>query len=106
MHQLLMGDIAVGKDDLLDLQTADQFRKLCFGMDRYAVRVETPGKSCRIPSPADAGDLRGSEGDDPEGGVIAEAAVEIMEIPACRPHDDDPFPSHIASHASIVTQDR
>ena len=62
VHHALVRDVAVGEDDLVRRQLADQARQLRLGMDRDALRVARPRQLGRIAAAIDVGDLRGGEG--------------------------------------------
>ena len=90
MHHVLVGDIAIGKHDLVHGLGAAQRFQLRFLDDGNAARIERTGKRSRINSAGDARDLRRSERHNFSCGVVAVDHIEIMKIAAGGADDDDP----------------
>jgi hypothetical protein len=59
MHDILMRNVAVGKDNFLDVHFLDQRGKLLLGMDGNAVRIELAGKLGRVLAVFDVRNLSG-----------------------------------------------
>ena len=82
MHDLLVGHIAVGEHDDVDVEVPDQALEVFLGLDRNAVGISRTGQLSRIRTSLDIGNLRGGEGDDVEVVVVPEVRIEVMKIPA------------------------
>ena len=72
MHQVLVGNVAVGKHHRANLILSDQFLDIFLFEDRNAIRIEASGKLRRIAAPRNIGDLSGRECDHLVVGIIAE----------------------------------
>jgi len=97
VHQCFVGDIAVGKDHLINPLASDQLGQHLLRKYGNAAWVESAGQGGRIAPVADARDLGGGEGDHPGGRIILEDAVEVVKIPPGGPHDEDPGLLHLRS---------
>ena len=91
MHDVFVGDVAVGEIDLGHAVLLDQGVELFLGEDGDAVGIELAGQDGRVFPAVDVGNLGGGEGDDLEIRIVAEVGVEVVEIAAGRAHDDDFF---------------
>ncbi len=89
VHDLGMGQVAVGEHHNVRLVVPDQVGQLLLGTDGDAFGVQLAGQGGGIHFSFDSGNLRGSEGDDVVMVVVAEEDVEVVKIPPRRPHDDD-----------------
>ena len=74
--------------DLVHLLFANQFLQPALRINRDAIWIVDAGKLGGIGPALDVGDLRGREGDDVVQVVVAVDDVEVMKVPAGRPHDD------------------
>jgi hypothetical protein len=88
MHHVLVGDVAIGENDLIDGMSAAQFFELRLFDDRNAFRIKPTGKRRWITPIIDTDDLSRSEGDDFNGRIVAVDDIEIMEISSRSTHDD------------------
>jgi len=79
---MLVGDIAVGEVDLIDLETPDQVREFLFGKDGNPLWIERTSELSRIAASSDVGNLGGCERHDPVGRAFSITDVKVMEIPA------------------------
>jgi hypothetical protein len=77
-----VGDVGIGKDDLIYGQSGNKLFDLVFGVDGDALGLKGARKGWGVTPPFDVGDLSGSEGDDFISVVLAEEDIEIVEIPA------------------------
>ncbi len=89
MHHVLVRDIGICEDHIVHAQVDDQSRELVFFVDRDAVRVAAPGELGWIRSVVDVGDLCRGERDDFYSGIVAIHDVEVVEVAAGGPHDQD-----------------
>src|SRR6185503_14923217 len=74
----------------VDVLLADEARERALVVDRDAVRIAVAGELLRIGAVVDERDLRRGEGDDLVLGSAAVRHVEVVEVAACRAHDEDP----------------
>ncbi len=100
VHDELVGDVAVGEDDAVDLLAREDLLELLLGDDRDPLGVERAGQLRRVAPILDAGDLRRRDGDDLHRGVVAIDDVEVVEVAPGGPHDHDLQ----AVHGSSVLQ--
>ena len=91
VHQLHMGDVTVGKDHQIDPVVPDQGGQVFLRVKRDACRVKGTRQLRGIDAIVHQGNLGGGKGQHPVVGIILEKQVEIVKIPARRPHDDDFF---------------
>ncbi len=89
MHDVLVGHVAVGEDDLVDTFLSYEVVERVLGNDGNAVRVEGAGQFSGIHAPVDARNLGGGEGHDLGLRIVAVDHVEVVEVPPSRPHDHD-----------------
>ncbi len=89
VHDVLVGHVAVGEDDPVDLLGREDPVELVLRDDRDARRVERTGELRRVATPGDAGDLGRREGDDLDARVVAVDDVEVVEVAPGGPHDHD-----------------
>jgi hypothetical protein len=94
MHDVLVRNVAVCKDDLLDLECPNEISQGGFGMDGNTLRIQRPRKSGRVALALEKGNLGNREGDDFTGRVIPVDPVEGVEVAASGTHDDDPSSGH------------
>lgn len=87
VHHLLVGDVAVGEDDLLHPTLANDLFEFLFGEDGNAAGVAGAGQRRGVVPAADAGNLGRRESNDPVPFVIAIAYVEVVKVPAGRAQD-------------------
>ena len=88
MHDVLVGYVAVGKDDLLHAFAANQIGNVGLVIDGYALRIARAGQFGRIDAPRDVGNLGGSERDYLVRWVVTEVDVKVVKVaPRCA-HDD------------------
>jgi hypothetical protein len=93
-----MGNIAVGKYDGINALVPAQLFEPCLFNYRYAIRIEIAGQRSGIITPGNVGYLRGGEGHDFSGWVVAIHPVEIMKITPGGTHDDDARSSFLFRH--------
>ena len=91
VHDVLVGDVAVGEMDVVDLVGGDELVELGLGVDRDALGIELAGQGRGILAAFDVRDLGGGEGDDLVVGIVAEEGVEVVEVAPGGAHDDDLF---------------
>jgi len=89
VHHELVGHVAVGEDDPVDLLAGEDLLQLGLRDDVDAVRVERPGELRRVPTVIDPGNLGGREGDNLDAGVVAVDDVEVVEVAPGGAHDHD-----------------
>ena len=95
VHDLLVADVAVGEDDGVDREVADQRLEVRLRADRDALGVALgAGELRRVAAVGDAGDLRGGEGDNLDGRVVPVHDVEVVEVTARGAHDEHAFGAH------------
>src|SRR5208282_501580 len=82
MHEVLVGDIAVGKDHRLNLVFGDQFFEILLFEDGNALGIKMTGKFRRITAAGYVGNLSGGEGYYVIIRIISEPDVEIVEVSA------------------------
>ncbi len=83
-----MRDVAVGEQDLVNVLVTKQPRQVGLRDDRDAVGIAGAGEFGREPAAVDAGNLRGGEGDDLDGRIVAQRDEEVVEVAPGRAHDD------------------
>jgi hypothetical protein len=88
VHNDLVRHIAVGKDDLIGVVFMDQVDQLTFGEDGDSGRIEFASQLGGVRSALNVGDLGCREGDYIVGWIVAEAHIEIVEIPSSGTHDN------------------
>ncbi len=93
-HHMLVGNVAVGKHTVIDLELFDQPAQVLFGIDGNAVGVEFPRELGRVLSAFDVGDLGGREGHHIVILVPPVVHVEVVEVSSCRTDDDHILPCH------------
>ena len=91
MHQVDVRDVAVGKDDLVDVLVTDQLLQRVLRMNRNAVRIACARECGGIAPAGDPGDLRRSEANHIAVGAVAKVRVEHVEVAAGRAQDEDAF---------------
>lgn len=89
MHHEGVLDVTVGEHDLVNFVMPADAAKIRLIEDWNAVGIELTRKRRWIPAAGNAGDLRCRECHDPVCRVIPIDDIEIVEIAAGRPHDDD-----------------
>ena len=89
LHHVLVGDVGVGEHRLVYFFLAEQPLQLGLRDDGDALRVERTCEVGRIAPVGDVRDLRGGEGHDTDGGVVAVYAVEVVKVAPGRAHYDD-----------------
>ena len=89
MHDRLVRNIAVSKDDLVNGKLPDQVNEFIFGKNRDTIGVEWARQHGRIGASFDIWNLRRGKGDNLAGQVIAKDKIEIVEISARRAHDEN-----------------
>jgi hypothetical protein len=95
VHDVLVGDVAVGEDDQIGVLVGDHALQLGLGKDRDAGRIELAGELGRVVAAGDARDLgRRSEGHDLVVGIVTVSRVEVVEVAPCGSHDDDASSCH------------
>jgi hypothetical protein len=87
-HYLLVGNIAVGKGNLLRSHFFEKSWEFFFRVDRNTLRIIFSREARRVDPVGNRGYLGGRKGDHPVGRSISEKRVEIMEIPSSGPQDD------------------
>jgi len=94
VHDIFVGNVAIGQDHLIGLVAANQFRELFFGVDGDALGIERAGQDGGVEAAFDIGNLGGGEGHDFVLRAVAVVGVEVVKVAAGRSHDDDPFSFH------------
>ena len=85
MHQVLVGDIAVGEHHRIHPFVDNQFFQVLLFKNRYPLRIlQTACQLRRVSAVCNVGDLRGGEGNYLVVGIVAKNYVEIMKVPASR----------------------
>ena len=102
VHQILVRHVGVREDHQLDALLLDELLELLLVIDRDALGVERAGELGRILASLDVRDLRRRERDHLVVLVLAVDAVEVVEIPAGRPHDENLRPLHTHTSASFI----
>src|ERR1039458_8770811 len=108
MHQVLVGNIAVGKHDRINLVFGNQLFHILFLEDRDAFRIQASCRFGRITAAGNVRNLGGGECDYVLVGIVAEQDIEVVEVPACGAKNqnslhghtsrEDRFLLHILSH--------
>ena len=91
VHQRRVRDVAIGKDNNVDVLVADEAFHLVFFDDRNSLRVKWSRELSRITASGNVGNLVGGESDDFELGVVSKDHVEVVKVSAGRAKDEDPF---------------
>ena len=91
VHDVFMGDVAVGEVDVVDLVLGDEGVHLGFRVDGDALGIQLPRERRGILAALDVGDLGGRERHDPIFGVVPEISVEVVEIPSGGSQDEHLF---------------
>jgi hypothetical protein len=89
-HHFFMGDVTIGKDDLMNTIFREESGELLLRVDGNTLRVVRSSKFWGIDSVGDEGDLSGCESDHLIIGSIPEEGVEIMKIPSSSSKNDHP----------------
>lgn len=97
MHHQFMGNIAVGKDDLVHGLRSDNGLQLVFRPNRDPVGIELTCEFTRIRTSRNVGYLCSGKGHNSVVLVIPKDDVEVMEVAAGRSHDD-----HILDRAGAI----
>jgi hypothetical protein len=84
MHDIGVGDVAIGKDHHLNSLLRDKALHLLFVSDGYALRIEPASQFGRVAPAGNVGDLGSGEGHNLKLGVMAENDVKVMKVAACR----------------------
>src|ERR1019366_9595895 len=85
VHQVLVGDIAVGEHHCLDALVANQFFQVLLFKDRDPGGIlRTACQFRRVAAACNIGGLGGGEGNHLIVGGVAKNDVEIMKVPARR----------------------
>ena len=92
MHEVYVGDVAIGKDHLVNGLFEDQLFEFLLRVDGNAIGVKGAAQRCRITTVLDARDLSRGERHDFVFGIVTEAKIEGVKISAGRTHDEDSFP--------------
>src|SRR5208282_4126487 len=82
MHEVLVGNIAVGKDHCVNFVFGDQLFEILLFEDGNTFGIEMSGKFRRITASGDVGNLSGGEGDYVIIRIVAKPNVEIVEVSA------------------------
>ena len=93
-----MGEVAVGEDRAVDLEIADQPLQLGLRIDVDALGIERAGELFGVAAAVDSGNLRRSEADDLEVGVVAKEDVEVVKVAPSGAQNQDSFAMHEASN--------
>lgn len=94
VHHLDVRNVAVGKNDLVDLFISYQALQIFLAVNRNAVRIARAAQAVRIAARFDARDLGGREGDDFISGIVAEKYVEGVKISSRCAQDQHPVRRH------------
>jgi hypothetical protein len=89
VHDLLVREVGVRHHDEVDRLPAQEGVELLLGDDRDPLRVAGTGERGRVAAARDVRDLRRGERDDPVVGPAAVEHVEVVEVAARGPEDDD-----------------
>ena len=87
-----MGDVAVGKDHLLNFLFDNQRFEFFFCVDGNTAGVERSAQRWRVATVFDSRDLSRGERHDFVFGVVTEADIESVKISPCRTHNEDALP--------------
>src|SRR5512140_2777625 len=91
VHDVLVGQVAVGEVDVVDLVCGDESLHLGLGLDGDALGIELAGEDRGILAAGDVRDLRGRDSDHPIVGIVTEIGVEIVEVAPRGAEDQDLF---------------
>ena len=95
-----MGNVTVGKDNIINLHPQYQSRQICLVQDGNSIGIKLTTELRWISSAFDVGDLRRSEGYYLTVRIVTVDYVEIMKITPGGPHDEDSCSVHIYSGLS------
>ncbi len=87
---MLVGDIAVGKDALVNVQILDQLGQIGLGIDGNALGVELARQLGRIAPALNVWNLGRRKGHDLVRVVVPEKGIIVVKIPARCTNDDHP----------------
>ena len=90
MHDLFVGDIAVGEDNLVDILGSAEFFELSFVDNGNPVWIQRSSQCGGIATAGYARDLGRREGDHLGFRVFTVHDIEIVEVAAGRPEQDNP----------------
>src|SRR5881396_15706 len=82
-------DVGVGEDARLGIERLDEPGELVLGKNRDPIRIEFPREGRGILPGLDSRNLRRGKRDDAVRRIVAEVDVEIVEVAARGPEDDD-----------------
>ncbi len=89
MHEVLVGNIAVGKNDRVNGMLDDQLLQVFLFEDGNAFGIGRPGQFWRVTAVGNVGNLCGGECDYLIAGVVSKYYIEIMEVSACGPKNQE-----------------
>jgi hypothetical protein len=84
-----VGDITIGKDNLIDRVSGEQSRKFFFRIDGNTFGIMRSSDFWRVVSVGDGRNLSGGKGGNPIGRTTFKEGIKIMKVPAPRSEDND-----------------
>jgi hypothetical protein len=94
VHDLLVGEVAVGEDHFVDLEIADVLFEVLLVQDRNPLGVPFPGELGGVAAPGDIRDLGGGEGHDLILGASTVIGVEVVKVAPGGAQDQDTSKLH------------
>ena len=94
VHDVFVRDVGVGEDDDVDLVFADELLQRRLRQDRNSFRIQRPRQLGGVAAVVDVRDLRRGERDDLVGRTVPVDEVEVVEVAAGCPCDQDSSPGH------------
>ncbi|MBA7653169.1 hypothetical protein ES703_61012 [subsurface metagenome] len=88
-HHVLVGHVGIGENRLVYLVVRDETFQITFGHDGNALRIEPARQFGGVVAALNVGYLGGREGDHLDLLVTPVQGVEVMEVAAGGPHDDN-----------------
>src|SRR5208282_575204 len=106
MHEVLVGNIAIGKHYRINRVFSDQVFQIFLFEDRNALRIQAAGQFRRITTAGNVGNLSGSERNYLVVGIITKYDVEIVEVPAGGTQNQNSLHGHTSSEDRYLVSSR
>jgi len=83
MHQILMGNVAVGENDNVHTVIRNQTFEIFLFENRDPIGVQAPGQGRGITAPRDIRDLSGGKSNHLVVEILTKNNVEVVKVAAC-----------------------
>ncbi len=102
MHHPFLAYVAVGEQHLLHTLFCNDGLEMGLFQDENTVRIKGTGQGCWVAAARDIRDLRSGKGDHFNVRIIPVDQIEVVEIPACRAHDQDSLERFYAHESAFL----